>query len=53
MTVKSNNSDNSNNGLITKIWGPDIWSALHSISFGYPINPSQDQKDKYKTFFTN
>ncbi len=42
---------NSNNGLITKIWGPGGWSFMHSISFGYPIKPSNEQKKQYKQFF--
>lgn len=42
---------NQNNGLITKIWGPYVWIALHFITFGYPINPTDKQKRKYKKFF--
>jgi hypothetical protein len=44
--------DNSNNGLITKIWGPPLWDSLHSITFGYPKLPTEEQKDSYKQFFT-
>ena len=33
-------------------WGPVVWHALHYITLGYPDNPSQDKKDKYKQFFT-
>jgi hypothetical protein len=33
-------------------WGPVVWHALHYITLGYPSNPSQDKKDKYKHFFT-
>lgn len=44
-------ADNSNNGLMTKIWGPSTWVALHSISFGYPLEPSDEQKKSYKEFF--
>lgn len=43
--------DNVNNGLITKIWGPPLWTSLHSITFGYPIHPTPEQKEDYKTFF--
>lgn len=42
---------NSNNGLITKIWGPGGWTFMHSITFGYPINPTNEQKKQYKHFF--
>lgn len=43
--------DNANNGLITKIWGPSLWIGLHCISFGYPINPTKEQKIEYMNFF--
>jgi len=42
---------NKYNGLITKIWGPSLWISLHSISFGYPINPTEQDKLNYKNFF--
>jgi hypothetical protein len=42
---------NANNGLITKIWGPPLWTSLHAITFGYPIKPTQKQKDEYKQYF--
>lgn len=32
-------------------WGPHVWQALHYITLGYPNNPTEDQKLKYKTFF--
>lgn len=44
--------DNIDNGLITKIWGPHFWITLHSITFGYPVNPTKEQKKYYKNFFT-
>lgn len=43
--------DNSNNGLMTKIWGPHMWMAIHTITFGYPIKPDEETKQRYKTFF--
>jgi hypothetical protein len=46
-------NDNKNNGLITKIWGPPVWESLHCIAFGYPIEPTTEQKQNYKIFFTN
>jgi hypothetical protein len=45
--------DNKNNGLITKIWGPAVWESLHCIAFGYPTDPTDEQRHKYKEFFTN
>ena len=44
-------SNNSNNGLITKIWGPGLWVGLHSITFGYPQKPTKDDKKNFREFF--
>ena len=33
------------------IWGPYGWKFLHYLSFGYPTNPTIEQKNQYKTFF--
>ena len=37
-------------GMATHIWGPSIHHALHTISFNYPINPTQQQKEDYYNF---
>ena len=42
-----------NNGLMTKVWGPPGWVFLHSVTFGYPIEPTFAQKEHYRNFFTN
>lgn len=44
-------TDNKNNGLITKIWGPCAWEFFHSVTFGYPLEPTKEQKQQYKNFF--
>jgi hypothetical protein len=44
----------NNNAIVnmsTKIWGPPMWISLHTISFSYPINPTDDDKKKYRKFF--
>jgi hypothetical protein len=46
-------TDNKNNGLITKIWGPSAWEFFHSVTFGYPLKPTDEQKKQYKDFFTS
>lgn len=28
-----------------KIWGPKLWFYLHTITFEYPDNPTQEDKD--------
>jgi hypothetical protein len=35
------------------IWGPHLWFSLHTISFAYPLKPTQEDKDNYKNFFLN
>lgn len=42
---------NANNGLITKIWGPGFWSAFHSTAFGYPIEPTEENKRDFLNFY--
>jgi len=42
---------NSNDGMVTAIWGPAIWHTLHTISFNYPINPTETDKNNYMKFF--
>lgn len=44
-------SDNLNNGLLTRIWGPALWTSLHCIAFGYPMDPSDENKKTYRAFF--
>jgi hypothetical protein len=39
------------NGLITKIWGPHFWEVLHAVSFGYPLEPTNENIIDYKAFF--
>lgn len=38
-------------GFITKIWGPHLWFSLHTITFGYPDHPTQEDKENYYNFF--
>lgn len=47
------NSDYLNNGLITKIWGGPGWVFNHSVTFGYPLQPTDEQKENYKNYFTS
>jgi hypothetical protein len=42
---------NANNGLMTACWGPGSWICFHSITFGYPVEPTQDHKNNYRQFF--
>ena len=40
----------SGDGFLTKIWGPAVWHVLHTISFNYPVNPTQEEKEHYRDF---
>lgn len=37
--------------ITPEIWGPHGWKFLHYLSFGYPENPTTEEKNNYKTFF--
>ena len=40
----------SGDGMLTSIWGPSLWHYLHTMSFNYPVCPSQQEKKAYKNF---
>lgn len=42
---------NSGDGMLTSIWGPPMWHSLHTISFNYPVNPTDKEKEHYMIFF--
>ena len=41
---------NSNDGMLTSVWGPAIWHYLHTMSFNYPVAPSHKDKTEYRDF---
>jgi hypothetical protein len=43
----------SGDGMMTKIWGPAMWHYLHTMSFNYPVNPTNDDKKNYRDFILN
>ena len=43
----------SGDGMITTIWGPNMWHYLHTMSFNYPIKPTLANKKQYKEFLLN
>jgi len=43
----------SKDGMLTCIWGPALWHYLHTMSFNYPNNPSDNDKKNYKSFILN
>ena len=44
---------NSGDGMLTKVWGPLMWSYLHIMSFNYPADPSAEDKKHYRDFVLN
>lgn len=40
----------SNDGMLTSVWGPPLWHALHTISFNYPARPDRATRRKYYRF---
>jgi hypothetical protein len=32
-------------------WGPGLWVGLHCMTYNYPLEPTQSDKDHYKIFF--
>lgn len=44
---------NSNDGILTSVWGPSMWHSLHAISFNYPVEPTQQNKKEYRDFVLN
>lgn len=40
----------SGDGMVTSIWGPPMWHYLHTMSFNYPVNPSDEDKKYYRDF---
>lgn len=52
MSCKIDHNDYKNNGLITKIWGGPGWIFNHSVTFGFPLEPTPEQKEIYKNYFT-
>ena len=52
-TMKKTYSKNdyaSGDGFLTTVWGPMMWSYLHTMSFNYPVNPTADDKKHYRDF---
>lgn len=51
--VFSSKDFNSGDGMLVSVWGPAFWHVLHTISFNYPVHPTEEEKIHYKDFITN
>ena len=43
----------SADGFSTVIWGPAVWHFLHTMSFNFPVNPTEEDKTAYMNFMTS
>ena len=43
----------SNEGMLTTVWGPSQWHFLHTMSFNYPTNPTNLEKKAYRNYMLN
>lgn len=50
-TFKKNDFINGD-GMLTAVWGPSLWHYLHTLSFNYPVNPTQENKKYYRQQIT-
>ena len=53
MTTYSEKDYQSNDGMLVSVWGPSQWHFLHTISFNYPMHPTELQKKKYRDYVLN
>lgn len=35
------------------VWGPQLWHNIHCIALNYPKDPSKQDKENYKIFYSN
>ena len=40
----------SGDGMLTTVWGPSLWHFLHTMSFNYPVKPTNAEKKNYMNF---
>lgn len=53
MECKVDHSDYKNNGLITKLWGQAGWDFNHAVTYGYPLEPTEEQINNYRNYFVS
>ena len=50
ISVYSEKDYQSNDGMLTTVWGPSMWHYLHTMSFNYPVKPKCYEKERYRNF---
>jgi len=51
--IYTKNHYSSGDGMLTTVWGPSMWHCLHTMSFNYPISPTNKDKRNYRNFILN
>ena len=50
ISVYTNKDYESNDGMLVTVWGPSTWHLLHTMSFNYPVHPTEEDKKHYMDF---
>uniref|UniRef100_A0A6C0JKU0 thiol oxidase n=1 Tax=viral metagenome TaxID=1070528 RepID=A0A6C0JKU0_9ZZZZ len=53
LKIYSKTDYESNDGMLTSVWGPGLWHYMHTMSFNYPVHPTEENKKNYKEFILN
>jgi len=53
VSIYSTKDYESNDGMLLTVWGPSAWHLLHTISFNYPVHPTDEEKQHYMDFVLN
>lgn len=48
--VFQDNDYKSGDGMLTTVWGPSQWHFLHTMSFNYPVSPTEKDKENYRNY---
>ena len=51
--IFTKNDYNAGDGMMTSVWGAPMWHYLHTMSFNYPVEPTQENKKHYRDFVLN
>ena len=50
-SIFSHEDYNSGDGMLTSVWGPVFWFFLHTMSFNYPVKPTEENKNITVTLY--
>lgn len=50
--MTENNSNQKQINMMTTIWGPPQWTAMHTMAYSFPETPTIEQKQYFFTYFS-